>query len=137
MIEANALSWDTPVPLMWAPENNGGHQGAQVVGWITDIQRDGSAIWGSGAFDLGSDIGREAYRQVKEGLTPGISMDLDDVSFEVRVKAELLGIGMDEEMLMERPEPEVDADGRVVVWESSSDDELMVTHSGQTRKSGV
>src|SRR3546814_2848026 len=72
MIEANALSWDTPVPLMWAPENNGGHQGAQVVGWITDIQRDGSAIRGSGAFDLGSDIGREAYRQVKEGLTPGI-----------------------------------------------------------------
>src|SRR3546814_8481350 len=27
MIEANALSWDTPVPLMWAPEHNGGHQG--------------------------------------------------------------------------------------------------------------
>src|SRR3546814_7247608 len=88
-------------------------------------------MWGSGAVDLGSDIGREAYRQVKEGLAPGISMDLDDVSFEVRVKAELLGIGMDEEMLMERPEPEVDADGRVVVWESSSDDELMVTKIGR------
>src|SRR3546814_4062193 len=55
------------------------------------------------------------------------------VSFEVRVKAELLGIGMDEEMLMERPEPEVDADGRVVVWESSSDDELMVTTSARIR----
>lgn len=131
MIQAEALSWDTPIPLLWAPENNGGHQGAQVVGWITDIQRDGNAIIGSGAFDLGSDIGREAYRQVKEGLTPGISMDLDDVSFEVRVKAELLGIGEDVEM--ERQEPEVDADGRVVVWESSSDDELMVTTSARIR----
>ena len=133
MIEANALSWDTPIPLLWAPENNGGHQGAQVVGWITDITRDGNAILGSGSFDLGSDIGLEAYRQVKEGLTPGISMDLDDVSFEVRVKAELLGIGVEDEMQMERPEPEVDADGRVVVWESSSDDELMVTTSARIR----
>ena len=133
MIETNALSWDTPIPLLWAPENNGGHQGAQVVGWITDVTRDGNAILGSGAFDLGSDIGREAYRQVKEGLTPGISMDLDDVSFEVRVKAELLGIGMDEEVMLERAEPEVDADGRVVVWESSSDDELMVTTSARIR----
>lgn len=133
MIETNALSWETPVPLMWAPENNGGHQGAQVVGWITDIARgENGAIVGSGAFDLGSDIGREAFRQVKEGLTPGISMDLDDVSFEVRVKAELLGIGM-EDMPMEPHEPEVDADGRVVVWESSSDDELMVTTSARIR----
>lgn len=133
MIEANALSWDTPIPLLWAPENNGGHQGAQVVGWITDIQRDGNAIIGSGAFDLGSEIGLEAYRQVKEGLTPGISMDLDDVSFEVRVKAELLGIGMDDAEPREYQEPEVDADGRVVVWESSSDDELMVTTSARIR----
>src|SRR3546814_15985935 len=119
---------------MWAPENNGGHQGAQVVGWITDIQRDGSAIRGSGAFDLGSDIGREAYRQVKEGLTPGISMDLDDVSFEVRVKAELQGNGMDAEMQMERQEPEVDADGRVVVWESSSYDETMVPQAAERKR---
>src|SRR3546814_19361662 len=40
---------------------------------------------------------------------------------------------MDEEMLRGRPEPEVDADGRVVVWESSSDDELMVTTSARIR----
>jgi len=135
MIEANALSWDTPVPLMWAPENNGGHQGAQVVGWITDITRDGSAIMGSGAFDLGSEVGREAYRHVQEGLTPGISMDLDDVSFEVRVKAELMGISAEGDMPMpEEPmQPQVDADGRVVVYEAASDDELMVTTSARIR----
>src|SRR3546814_14358246 len=91
MIEANALTWAAPIPLLWAPENNGGHLGAQVVGWINEITRgENGAIIGSGAFDLGSEIGREEYRQVQEGLTPGISMDLAELSFEIRVKTALL-----------------------------------------------
>lgn len=146
LIEANALTWDTPVPLLWAPENNGGHLGAQVVGWINDITRgENGAIIGSGAFDLGSEIGREAYRQVQEGLTPGISMDLDDISFEIRVKAELL-----EPMEAIKPEgfdPETgepiwpegeqrnttDDRGYVTVASMSSDDEMMVTTAARIR----
>ena len=147
LIEANALSWSVPVPLLWAPENNGGHQGARVVGWISDITRgENGAIIGSGAFDLGSDIGREAYRQVQEGLTPGISMDLDDVSFEIRVKAELLEPQMDEAMQPTGYDPETgapiwpesearatDERGYVTVLSMSSDDEMMVTTSARVR----
>lgn len=146
MIEPNALTWDTPIPLLWAPENNGGHLGAQVVGWITEVTRgENGAIIGSGAFDLGSEIGREAYRQVQEGLTPGISMDLDDVSFEIRVKAELLEPmremvepeGYDPEtgepIWPEREENGADADGYITVATMNSDDELMVTTAARIR----
>lgn len=147
MIETNALAWEVPVPLLWAPENNGGHLGAQVVGWITEITRgENGAIVGSGAFDLGSEIGREAYRQVQEGLTPGISMDLDDVSFEIRVKAELLEPepsamvepeGFDPEtgepIWPERSENSADESGYITVARMSSDDEMMVTTSARIR----
>lgn len=102
-IESNALRWDTlPVPLRWAMQDFGAHDGAYVVGKIEEVERltydeanerltgtgrdplpesfsDAVIIWGSGTHDLGSEHGREAHRQVKEGLTPGISMDLDDI----------------------------------------------------------
>lgn len=145
LIEANALSWDTPIPLLWAPENNGGHLGAQVVGWINEITRgENGAIIASGAFDLGSEIGREAYRQVQEGLTPGISMDLDDISFEIRVKAELLepqesmspeGFNPEtgEPIWPEREENRTDENGYITVASMSSDDEMMVTTAARIR----
>jgi hypothetical protein len=81
MILPNALRWDTlPIPLRWASADYGEHDGAVVVGKITKIWRgDEGKIMARGEFDLGSDHGREAYRHVKEGLTPGISMDLDDI----------------------------------------------------------
>ena len=44
--------------------------------------KDATIIWGSGSNDLGSDEGREAFRQVEEELTPGVSMDLDDILIE-------------------------------------------------------
>jgi hypothetical protein len=103
LIESSALRWDSlPVPLRWAMQDFGAHDGAYVVGKIEEIERlsydeanermvesgrdplpdrfkDAVIIWGSGKYDLGSEYGREAYRQVKEELTPGISMDLDDI----------------------------------------------------------
>jgi hypothetical protein len=103
LIEGNALRWDTlPVPLRWAMQDFGAHDGAYVVGKINTIERidydeankrlqatgrdalpesfsDVIVVWGAGVHDLGSEYGREAHRQVKEGLTPGISMDLDDI----------------------------------------------------------
>lgn len=90
LIEPNALRWeDLPIPLRFTPEDNGSHEGAVTVGWVTDIARSGSEIKANGTFDVGSPMGVEALRQVQTGLSTGISMDLDDVSFEVRVAAEL------------------------------------------------
>jgi hypothetical protein len=102
LISRNALRWtDLPLPLRWAESDHGAHTGAQVVGWIRDIERlsledantrlqerglkplmaDSAAlvIWGKGDFDLGGTSGQEAFRQVNEELTCGISMDLDDI----------------------------------------------------------
>lgn len=130
MIESGAARWDTlPMPFQWAPQNLGAHQGAEVVGLIDSLARDDNGlIQAEGRFNLGSEIGREAYRQVREELTTGVSADPDDVSFEIRVKADLLGIGEEAEMIemMEPQPPEVDEDGRVTVAEVSSDDELFV-----------
>lgn len=102
-IEPNALRWDTlPIPLRWAMQDFGAHDGAYVVGKIEEIERltydeanerltatgrdalpesfeEAIIVWGSGTHDLGSEYGREAFRQTDEGLTPGISMDLDDI----------------------------------------------------------
>lgn len=145
MIEAGALVWDTPIPLMWAPENMGAHQGAQVVGRINEITREGDALMASGDFDLGSEVGREAYRQVAEGLTPGVSMDLDEISFEIRLDGEQYDEAQREMQEMEeaflegdgdmpeRPEPERDAEGNVIVLKMSVDDEMMVTTSARIR----
>lgn len=125
-IETEALRWETPIPLRYVKSDVGAHDGAEVVGRILTIERkDNGDIWAEGDFDLGSETGREAYRQVAEKYTNGISMDLDDTSFQVRVVKELVDevaapLGGE----MEGEELEVDADGRVVVWEGSPNDEI-------------
>lgn len=134
MIEANALRWESlPLPLRFAPEDIGGHDGAQVVGRILTVERKPNGdLYATGDFDMGSEIGREAYRQVSENLTTGVSMDLDAVSFEIRVAKELL----DEDMFAP-PEVEENADtdeeGRVTVISINADDEIMVTTDGRVR----
>jgi hypothetical protein len=102
LISPNALRWtNLPLSLRWVESDHGAHEGAQVVGWIRELERlslrDANArlaerglepieaeptalvIWGKGDFDLGGTGGREAFRQVNEKLTRGISMDLDDM----------------------------------------------------------
>jgi len=159
MIEPGALRWDTqangPMPIRYAPEDLGAHEGAQVVGTIDSIQRlsDGR-IWAEGTFDTGSPIGNEAMRQVYENLTTGISMDLDEIAFEYRVSAELAAeqqAMMDELFAMvpsgaeddedENPGPpggqQTDADGRVTVMSVSPDDEMEVTTGAQIRAATI
>lgn len=143
MIESGALRWDTlPIPLRWAREDTGGHMGAEVVGRIETITRDKSGqILATGSFDVGSEVGREAYRQVAEGLTTGVSVDLDDVAFEVRIASEV--IEESEAMwdaLMEgeeMPPPETDDEGRVVVMKVGKDDEVMVTTDARIRAATI
>jgi hypothetical protein len=131
MFEAGALRWETlPVPLRWAREDEGEHLGAVVVGRIDEVYRDGNNIMARGVFDQGSPEGIEAARQVREGLTPGISVDLDDVSFEIRVRESAL-FGADE------PEIEVDASGMATVMRIESGDEVMITTDARLRAATI
>lgn len=142
LIEKNALRWENlPIPFRYVSSDMGMHDGAVVVGQIDKISRGRNGeILGEGTWDPNSVYGQEAMRLVDEGLQTGVSMDLDDVSFEIRVAAELLdeaplgglllAIGDDEEA---PALPEPDADGRVKVAEIGSDDEIRVTTSGRIR----
>lgn len=126
MFETGAMRWDNlPVPLRWVEQDVGEHLNAVVVGRVDEVWRDGANIMGRGVFDAGSEKGREAARQVKENLTPGVSVDLDDVSFEIRVRADVDAA--------EEPEIVEDPSGMRTVMEYSSDEEVMVTTDARLR----
>ena len=136
LIELNALRWDNlPLPFRHVAADSGAHAGAVVVGRITHVERqENGDIYARGDFDMDSEQGREAARQVAEGLTTGVSMDLDDVSFELRLKGEVY----EEEMLrIEKGAEEVvrekDDDGRVILQKGASDDEVQVTTDARIR----
>ena len=128
LMAEGSLRWKTPLPLRWAREDHGGHDGAVVVGRILSVQRNGKEIYAEGDFDLGSEHGQEARRQVEEGLTVGISVDLDDVDVELRMPADM----MDEEPA-EDEDADVDAEGRVVVLREADDDVMMVMTDARIR----
>lgn len=131
LIEHNALEWETPIPLRYVSSDVGAHAGAQVVGRILNITRlEDGRLWAEGDFDLGGEVAREAYRQVDEDLTTGISMDLDNVAFEVRVASEMTG---NETAMAE----DTDEQGRTVVQKISPDDEVRVTTSGRMRAATI
>lgn len=147
LIEHGALRWPedlatNPLPFRFVKEDVGAHDGAVVSGHIDTIERrDGGVIWGSGDYDMGSPEGVEAFRQLKEKLTTGVSMDLDDVSFEVRVASDLMGddedgglgmllAGADKEKPKETRDPEKDYE---VLFEAASDDEIMVMTDARVR----
>lgn len=91
MFEPNSIRVaDTPLPLMWARSLEGGHDGAVVVGTIEDVRRENGLLYGEGRIDLDSVDGREAARQIRAGFQSGVSVDLDDVSLEMRVAADVL-----------------------------------------------
>lgn len=143
LIEANALRWENlPIPIRYAPVDNGGHDGAQVVGRILTLERRGNGdIWGTGDFDPEGDIGREAIRHVGEMLTNGVSMDLDRVAFEIRIAKEVMDeINADmaeDPPQLEAVEPDTDEEGRVTVMEMGPDDEIMVTTEARVRAATI
>lgn len=150
LIEANALRWENlPLPLRYVSNDVGSHDGAQVVGQITKLSRGPKgAILGEGTFDTGSAVGLEAMRQVEQGLTNGVSMDLDDVSFEVRIAQDVMeGDGMGFPLFLAAEPgnppadpnagPEVDSEGRVTVMEINATDEVRVTTDGRIRAATI
>ena len=139
LIEDGALRWDDlPIPLRVAFKDVGGHDGAEVCGRIETVERrDGGDIYATGTFDLGSAVGTEAYRQVSEQMSNGISIDTDDVAFRIMVKADLPeGSEPDPDSPDEapdEPEPETDSEGRIKVAAMSSSDEVTVIESARLR----
>lgn len=139
-IEANALTWSLPMPLRYVSSDVGEHGGAQVAGRIlTAERRPGGVIWAGGDYDLESPIGLEAERQVRMNLTNGISMDLDDVSFEVRiaqdVMAEMQAMHAGDGAAPALPAP--NADGTVTVATIKSSDEVRATLSARIRAATI
>ena len=130
LIEVGALRWDElPIPLRVAFKDVGGHDGAEVCGRIETVERrDGGDIYATGTFDLGSAVGTEAYRQVSEQMSNGISIDTDDVTFRIMAKADLPSDDATDEAA-----PEADEEGRVHVATMSSSDEITVIESARLR----
>lgn len=133
LIEDGALRWDDlPIPLRVAFKDVGGHDGAEVCGRIETVERrEGGDIYATGTFDLGSAVGAEAFRQVSEQMSNGVSIDTDDVTFRIMAKADMpaaevadSGNGSD---------GEADPEGRVKVAAMSSSDELTVIESARLR----
>lgn len=133
LIEDGALRWDgLPIPLRVAFKDVGGHDGAEVCGRIETVERrEGGDIYATGAFDLGSAVGTEAFRQVSEQMSNGVSIDTDDVTFRIMAKADMPGADVADSGNASDVEP--DPDGRVKVAAMSSSDELMVIESARLR----
>ena len=133
-IQHGALRWDDlPVPLRYVSSDVGAHDGAVVVGTIDAIERrPGGIIWGMGEYD-DSDAAREAKRMVHKKLANGVSMDLDDVSFEVRMRSELVEDTEGGEGAAISLADEANEDGTVTVATVASDDEMMITTDGRIR----
>lgn len=135
LIEPSALFWDlaNPTALRHVAKDVGAHDGASTVGKFTKIERqDEGAIYAEGTFDLGSEVGVEAARHVKDEVTNGVSMDLDSIAMEIRVAKEVLE-GMEEDMEVPDTSEGEDDDGMVTVVKISPDDELSVMTSARVR----
>nr|DAX52997.1 MAG TPA: minor head component F [Caudoviricetes sp.] len=131
LIEDGALRWDDlPIPLRVAFKDVGGHDGAEVCGRIETVERrDGGDIYATGTFDLGSAVGAEAFRQVSEQMSNGVSIDTDDVTFRIMAKSDI-----PEADVADSGNPsDTDPEGRVKVAAMSSSDELTVIESARLR----
>lgn len=133
LIEDGALRWDDlPLPLRVAFKDVGGHDGAEVCGRIETVERrDNGDIYATGTFDLGSATGTEAFRQVSEQMSNGVSIDTDDVTFRIMAKADMPEADVADSGNAEDGKP--GPDGRVKVAAMSSSDELMVIESARLR----
>ena len=131
LIEDGAMRWDDlPIPLRVAFKDVGGHDGAEVCGRIETVERrDGGDIYATGTFDLGSATGTEAFRQVSEQMSNGVSIDTDDVTFRIMAKADIIA----DDVADSEDDSDTDPEGRVKVAAMSSSDELTVIESARLR----
>jgi hypothetical protein len=69
---------EAPRSLLWQPELSDYHGGAVVVGRIDRVWEENGLLMGEGPFDLGDEMAQKAARQLGEGYSNGVSVDLDD-----------------------------------------------------------
>ena len=83
MFAPGSLTWPPPwLPLRWAPEDFGAHDGAVDVGRIDWIQRDPNdptIIRGGGVFNVSSPVGLQAFTNTEGQFQRGLSIDVDSV----------------------------------------------------------
>jgi hypothetical protein len=86
LIAEGALTWvEGPMPLRFVEEDEGGHDGAVVVGAILTVERqDGGAIFATGVIDDSLEYGSKAAYLIQNGLSNGVSIDPDEVTVEYR-----------------------------------------------------
>lgn len=127
-INAGALKWEEgPLPLRWAPTDVGAHGGAVVVGLIETLERRNNGIYATGFVDTSSEYGAKCYDLMCKGMLAGVSVDLDDMDIEVRIKAEKIA-----EIEAEGKKRE-ESGGYITVAKASTDDEMMVVLDARIR----
>lgn len=128
LLEKESLRWeDLPVGFRYVASDVGAHDGAVNIGKIEGIERrDGGVIWGWGTISDATEAGAEAIGKLERGDQDGVSMDLDEMAFELRVAGELLGLGDESPVEAVEDKPETDEEGRVTVLKISPGDEVMV-----------
>ena len=169
LIERGALTWpadlsaDEPMDFRYVSEDVGFHDGAVVVGHITALERisleDAQArlealgrarmdlegeidvIWAQGDVVLDGEIAESAASAIADKRARGVSMDLDAIVWEARVRADIVAEQDEfmEAMLNEgedsdwTPPERREVDGYVVVEEGRPDDSIMVMVEAEIR----
>ncbi|MEV0822518.1 phage minor head protein [Nonomuraea rubra] len=95
-----------PLSLLWQQALGHGHEGAVVAGradraWIETAEDGRTYVMGEGPFDLDGEAGAEAARLLGEGLSNGVSVDIDDARVEERWYAASTGLPVDVDSMPE------------------------------------
>lgn len=167
LIENGALTWpvdlsaDEPMDFRYVSEDVGFHDGAVVVGHITSLERislddaqarlealgrgrmdlegEVAVIWAQGDVVGGEPVADAAAAAIADKRSRGVSMDLDAIVWEARVRADIIAEQDEfmEAMLSEdadwTPPARREVGGYVVVEEGRPDDSIMVMVEAEIR----
>lgn len=124
-INQGASRWENlPIPLRWTESDQGAHKGAVVVGTIDTIERrDDGALFATGIIDTSTENGYKVFQLMSKGILRGVSVDMDEMDVEMRVRKEIYDKITDEE---DKPQTLEITDGYVKVGQGAMDDEIMV-----------
>lgn len=79
-----SLRWrDLPLPLMFQRAKSEGHDGATIVGQITEIVRDAFGLMRARGYFNSTPEAEEAIALLGDGDMRGVSVDVDDHDFEL------------------------------------------------------
>lgn len=137
--EPGALDFLVPSPIWYCHALAGGHDGQIQVGVFDSMERlEDGRIWATGTF-MDTDDARRAQSEMAAsealGMPFGISVDLDTVSMELRVREAVLADleGMFDPEAEEEAAGKPDANGRVTVGAFNSGDFMTVITKGLIR----